>query len=633
MRYLLALLCLFGSSAFAVEACPVTSGPLTLNVTSPRTSGIGPLAVFFNATTTIDAAVGPNSSVFQDVTFTWDFNDHGSSGAGSWDYPAKSLYASKNVATGGVAAHLYIPTGGDTKYEPTVTARDSKGNIATCKLSVTAYDPAGPHGFPGKATTCVAAATKPVAGVDGCPKGAAVLSTSSVASAFSHALDDGKRVLFKCGDTFAAHQAFIGAVTKWTVGAYGGCEDTPTNRPIFSFSGASDGSGILLLGLNSTVPGDGRLLDFDCEGNALASQDCISIAGNNSSIPYQITHYNLRSNGSKSNFYWSHGAQMALIGSVATGMQGAIGTFINIDGNGVGTWTGRPVNDINYQAVIGNFLSGTGDTSKGGDEAVRIGACVYCVFENNIFKDGNSVGATFKLFQSNNNGPGGSQINYAGIPVQFVEIADNLFTGKSGAQLAEIAPQSTCFDERFFDIVVERNVFQELNDNLGTLLLLSGERETVRNNAFYIGPGFVHPSFFHLQIAGRSGTSGCSPRNPVSVQTTQHIQIYNNIGYARSFRSPQTFIAFNAMGLNGNAGSSSWVRNNLYYSVGKGATVVADSGIDNKIENNSADTSVDPAIINAGGTFSLLSDFKPTARFDGLGIDWTNARDLEAVHH
>ena len=334
---------------------------------------------------------------------------------------------------------------------------------------------------------------------------------------------------------------------------------------------------------------------------------------------------------------------MALINSVATGMQGAIGTFINVDGNGFGTWSGHPINNIDYQAVIGNSLAGTGDTSLGGDEAVRIGACMYCVFENNDFKDGNSVGATFKLFESNNDGAGGSQINFAGIPVQYVEISDNLFTGKSGAQLVEVSPQSGCFDERFYDIVIERNVFQELNDNLGSFLLLSGEHETVRDNVFYVGSGFQHPSFFHMQIAGRAGTSGCKPKNPVAVQTTQHIEIYNNTGYALSFRHPQSLVALSALGVNGNAGANSWVQNNLYYSVGKGASVVTDSGIGNTIRNNSVSTNANPSIPNFSGNYSELRDFRPTANYSGgasvpvqsdaLGIDWAPIWDLGAIRH
>ena len=625
----------------AAAACTGSSGALTLKASIPRTTGISPLMVFFDATGTTDSAVKANASAFQDVQYSWDFGDTGASGTGgTWGYGSNPGRNSKNTASGGVAGHLYMTSGSDHSYTITVTANDGT-NKASCQLGVTAYDPAGANGFAGTNTTCVSASGTPTPGVGGCPSGAAVLSTSSVASAFSGALSSGKRVLFKCGDTFTAHQAFVGTVTKFTIGAYGGCENTQTNRPIFSFSGAADGSVIMLLGVGSMVPGDGRILDIDCEGNSLASQGCTSFAGNNNRIPYQMTQYNLRSNGSRANFYWSHGAQMALIGSVATGMQSSIGTFINIDGNGTGTWTGSPINNINYQALMGNSLAGTGDTSGGGDEAVRIGACMYCVFANNTFKDGNTVGATFKLFESNNNGPGGSQTNFAGIPVQYVEISDNLFTGKSGAQLAEVSPQANSFDERFYDIVIERNLFVETHDNLGNFLLLSGERETVRDNVFFIGAGFSHPSFFNVQIAERAGTNCGSPPCPATTQTTQHTEAYNNTGYALSFRSPQVLIAFDPAGMSGAAGANSWVQNNLDYSVGSGATVVTNSGSGNTISNNTTNTSANPGILNASGTYGVLSDFQPTANysggiavpvlFDALNVATSTVWDLGAI--
>ena len=72
----------------------------------------------------------------------------------------------------------------------------------------------------------------------GCPAGAAVLSTSSFNTALgSSHFGSGKRVLFKCGDTFTGDNATLKATT-WSVGAYGGCEGTQTNRPIFNDTGS-----------------------------------------------------------------------------------------------------------------------------------------------------------------------------------------------------------------------------------------------------------------------------------------------------------------------------------------------------------------------------------------------------------
>src|SRR5216683_3171105 len=80
-------------------ACPQTSGPLTLRVTQPRSTAISPFLAFFDATTT---------TVFQDVTITWSFGDSGASGTGTWAYGARPNTNSRNTASGGIAAHLYI---------------------------------------------------------------------------------------------------------------------------------------------------------------------------------------------------------------------------------------------------------------------------------------------------------------------------------------------------------------------------------------------------------------------------------------------------------------------------------------------------------------------------------------------
>src|ERR1700722_11243710 len=176
-------------------SCPVTSGPLRLKVSTVRTLGISPFLVFFDATGTTDASLSGNAAAFQDVTYTWNFGDTGASGTGTWTYGANAGHNSKNTATGGIAAHLYVSAGTDTPYTATVTATDGT-NKASCQLGVKAYDPAGANGFAGAKTTCVSASGTPVPGSGDCPAGAAVLSTSSYNKALAK-LGSGKRVLFK----------------------------------------------------------------------------------------------------------------------------------------------------------------------------------------------------------------------------------------------------------------------------------------------------------------------------------------------------------------------------------------------------------------------------------------------------
>ena len=66
------------------------------------------------------------------------------------------------------------------------------------------------------------------------------------------------------------------------------------------------------------------------------------------------------------------------------------------------------------------------------------------------------------------------------------------------------------------------------------------------------------------------------------------------------------------------------------------------NGSGNTVSNNTASTNSNPAFTNGSGTFSLISDFKPTANytggtsvpvgFDALGLLWSTVWDLGAVH-
>jgi hypothetical protein len=195
---------------------------------------VSPFLVFFDATGTSDSTI--NGSAFQHVSYSWNFGDTGISGSGgSWSNGANAGHDSKNVATGAIAAHLYINNGGDTSYPVTVTAYDGT-NTASCNLGVTAYSPSGGNGFPGAATTCVAASGMPVAGSGGCPAGAAVMQQSNMGTALSGALGSGKRVLFRCGDTFTGSYGISATVNKASIGAYGTCVNSSSGRPIFQHS-------------------------------------------------------------------------------------------------------------------------------------------------------------------------------------------------------------------------------------------------------------------------------------------------------------------------------------------------------------------------------------------------------------
>jgi hypothetical protein len=640
-RLLICLLAVIAHDAFSAPvtkpttinpagaACPITVGPLTLSVSTPRSTGISPFLVFYDATATTDSSITGGTTVFQDVNFTWNFGDGGASGTSTWAYGSRPGI-SRNVATGGVAAHLYITQGSDTTYTATVTAFDGT-NTASCTLGVTAYDPSGSHGFSGKATTCVAATTAPIAGSGDCPAGAAVLRQSDYGKALTSRMGNGKRLLFKCGDTFTGGSAAISG-TKWSIGAYGGCENTQTNRPIMS----STGTGYQFSLTGDATNGDGRISDIDFEGNGNSGGAVIGPGSPH--IIYQITLNNLYSNGNPWSYAWPQGAQMGLIGSVMTGMASNIGTYFNYQGIQSANWTGNVFNNLFYQALIGNSLNGTGAPNGGaGIEVWRCSACSYLIAENNTIQNANNSGPVFKLQQSN---APADAFTWAGVYDQYDYIADNLFQGLSGAQLVETAPQNDMFDERLRYIVVERNMFVP-NDGTGEALMVSAQYETVRNNVFFVPPGQASPDFNFVHVGTRGspgkGCTGCT------VYPTQYVQAYNNTCYLLSTREGQGCIVLSGSVPMSGPPSNSIAKNNMMYDTFKGAATVIDSGTNSTASNNTKNPASNPRITNGSGTFSVISDFKPTANFSGgapvpnlydaLGAAWSLTWDLGAVHH
>jgi hypothetical protein len=589
-------------------SCSGTSGSLTLKASAVRDTGISPFLVFFDATGTTDTSINGKTTAFQDVAYSWDFGDTGASGTDTWAYGSNRGHNSRNTATGGVAAHLYVTPGVDSAYVVTVTAH-AGSNTASCQLGVTAHDPARASGFAGTKTTCVSASGTPSPGSGGCPAGAAALSTSSFNTALG-SLGSGKRVLFKCGDTFTGDSATLTGVT-WSVGAYGGCEGTQTNRPILSDSGSG---GELWVSVNS---GDGRIADLDLEGNGRGAVAVAVPAGTNV-VPYQLTLSNLLSNGNSASYYTPQGAQIGIVGSVMTGMR-TIGVFINNGGNNPATWSG-PFPADNYEALLGNSFNGAGVGNGSGIETVRIAACRLCVIENNTIENASNVGAVLKLHSGNP----GSSVTWTGNYSEFIEISDNLFTGTSGAQLVENAPQNSSFDERLRNLVVERNLFSSGAPG-GRQLLVSAVNETVRDNVFYAPSSSAQPPAFGVQVARR----GIEP-------VPSGVEVYNN-----TCDQVQVCIALDGVTMAAPP-INSVAQNNLFYIPAAGHATVVNTGAGNTVSNNTASPTSNPLFINGSGTFNLLSDFQPTANYSGgtsvpvwsdaLGLLWALTWDLGAVH-
>jgi hypothetical protein len=605
-------------------SCSGSSGSITLQAKVTRSSGISPLLVFVDATATSDSSLTGNTTAFQDVAYAWSFGDTGVSGTQTWANGSSPGHNSRNAATGAVAAHLYVANT-DTTYAITVTARDG-ANSATCQLGVSVFDPAGASGFNGAKTTCVSATGTPAPGSDGCPAGAAVLNTSSFNTALgSRYFANGKRVLFKCGDAFSGDGAQLNA-TAWSIGAYGGCEGSKSNRPTFRDPGTN---GALIVGYQA---GDGRIADIDFEGSG-TGKAAVTTYGyvGGAQVNYQITLDNLNSGGNSSSYAWAQGAQWGLIDSVMADMRTDIGTFVNYNENNPVTWTGNKFNNVDYQAIIGNLLNGQGNQSSGsGQEVLRVSACRLCSISNNTIENANNIGGVIKVHDGN---------TYASVPIwtgvytELIEISDNWFGGTSGGVLVDIEPQNGLDDERLRNIVFERNMIAGSTSAWGGLQMRTAVvNETIRDNVFVMNSGGAR---IYPEYALGVGQLGIEP-------VPTGVEVYNNTIYMPTPQdNQQGGIAFNGLSMNAPP-RNSYVRNNLMYAPSGSHIPVNNTGSGNVVGNNSASFAANPAFLNASGSFNLLSDFKPSANysgaasvpvwFDALGDAWTTW-DLGAVRH
>jgi hypothetical protein len=594
---------------------------LQLSAKVIRQSGISPMLAFFDATATTDTAAA--RSVAQDVSFNWTFGDTGASGTGTWAYGSNPGVNSMNVGSGISTAHLYRTAGADTSYTATVTATDGT-NTASCSLGVTAYDPNGANGFPGAATTCISASSTPVAGSGGCPAGANVLKTSSIQTALNNAYGNGKRLLFKCGDTFSGDSGNdnITAV-KWAIGAYGGCEDTQSNRPIMANNGQN------FIFMFSDQNGNGTMSDLDCEGNASSYGGCLW-GNDDTGIMYQVTMYNFYSNNEQTSFAWNQCSQCGLVQVYQNNVVGPdteIGTYINI-----GAFSHYPLpgnatyNNIAYLAVIGSHFDDGTANYRNNAETVRIFACQDCYIADSDFLNAGPYYAQLKI-HGGSSGP-----TWSGQYTQYVEIADNYFGGTSGANAVELAPQSSADDERLRYFVIERNVWWQSAATSGRQLQISGVNMTARENAFYLAAD----SNSGIQVCQR----GIEP-------APQHVENFNNSFYAASgsYNGAAIVVSSGSCDSGTVDPSNSIFENNLgYFPNNQGAPVpmVANgNGSGNIISNNSSNTTANPGWSNASGTFKKISDWKPSANdtgatgvpvfYDALGLPWADTWYLGAV--
>jgi hypothetical protein len=550
-----------------------------------RFSGVAPLAVFFDVSGTATTPATPRP--FHDLGFAWDFGDSGPS-AGTWSTGSRPGVASRNRATGPVAAHVYMTPG---TYTVTLVVTDGSNTVTNSCIQIAVQDP--DVVFAGANTICVGASSPPVAGSGGCPAGALVQQTSDFSVVMGLATA-GKRVLLRRGDTWTAPGGAsvprLSSNGPGIVGAFGAGA-----APLVQ-SGPPPGNTVLAIS-GPTTPNirDWRIMDLEFDGLSGVNSNGVIGAGG----AQQITFVRMRIRDISNGIQFSNSIldllnsggppgghqiydQIAIVDSDIRRIVGGPG------GNGMFLMARR-------LAAQGNFVEDT----TAAEHVMRVQYVSGGVIQANDL----GLPATLKhvlTLRAVNDGTGGVT---APNRSEKAVISDNLFRGGLAAQIVNIQPSGPSEDQRIRDIIVDGNLFRS-GASAQAALLTSADEVTVRNNIFDMTGGTAFNCITHRRLGVEpahseirtfnntcfSNSAGTGALRVVSLDSTNtNVTIRNNLGYAPNLTGASVLLL---------DGGSTGVS-------GGGGTFGNSS--DFAIKNTS------PNFANGSGTFANATDFAVTA--------------------
>lgn len=495
----------FDASATTSADLTVDSGtadPIAIPVGSPmttahRTSGVAPLAVFFDAADVTPAAAGTQEyyaspypwtsgvvqpSDMEGSLWSWDFGD---SGAGNWATTGKA----KNTATGYTAAHVYETPG---TYTARLTVTDTAGVTRTYAQTITVSDP--DVAFASTTKYVAANGSDSAAGTQAAPYLTIGRAMTDIANGVA------KRVLLRRGDTFNVGTSIwnVTADGPGLIGAYG-----TGARPIITCSNTGFNNIITFTNSGTTWPtasgADWRVMDLDFNMTNGAASSASSVGPHNGGrTTANLLMLRVLARNFAVAFLWQTWDQWAYEHSNT-------GIFL-VDCEG-----GPNVGDGSYgcygggyhSAWLGNNLHD--NQNSGGTHILRIWQAHKCAISNNrLWRPGNNRHC-LKLhspsYRGDSSGPGNSQpgtdpANWTpGIRshepcTRWVNVTDNIVSGSSPAvtsmpasYVVSIGPQDSINEEWTSHIVYERNrhtgagwVYTEVESSASHIV--------VRNNVF-----------------------------------------------------------------------------------------------------------------------------------------------------
>ena len=525
-----------------------TKTPLQISLNAARTSGVAPLAVFFDASGTTSSVT---SRPFHDIEYQWDFGDTAS---GNWTTGSRAGTSSRNAASGPVAAHVFESPG---TYNVVVTALDGT-NTASRSIQIVVANPT--TAFSGTDTICFSTS----GATANCP--GTTITTSDFNLAINTYAGTNKRLLFRRGEIFTATStSIISSTGPGLLGAYG---TSPTLPQINASGSAFNGDKpILQFGDNFTVAQkDWRVMDLSFNGNANA--EAIGLGGGFD----QITLLRVRATNCGDACVFFNSAK--LTGGVNPHLfdQAAI-----VDSTIIGPTQNWSVffNGTNF-ALLGNLL----DNQLSGSHTLRISIGINGVVSNNTLANNGPGSAGTHVFKLH-----GPPFDTAtdGVPANSsttkVVVSDNKLTpggASTNNWTFSLDPQDSAKNEHITNIIVERNQFFG-GANTSLCISMQAIDATVRNNIANTTASIPGGTF--IEVAKRS--SGAPAPN--------RIGIYNNTMFSNANNVSTGGGAFISITSSVTA-SGATIKNNLGYAPSATSGVMISNLANAIASNNSGDS-------------------------------------------
>ena len=591
-----------GAVTFTVGACAATSGGITPAVVASRTSGVAPLSVFFDATaTTATATTRP----FHELGYGWDFGDPGS---GEWSKGSRAGTASRDVANGPVAAHVYETPG---TYTVTLTVKDGTNTAVQSCTQIMVQDPVVV--FAGPNTLCFSN----TADFTGCPAGAQQMPpTGDFDDAINTNVGTGRRLLFKRGDIFTVAAAdphpVINATGPITIGAFGA-----GNVPVVELSANIRGLQLSTSG-TPAVLSDVRVMDLEIDGNSGASTVGVDFRGGfNNVLLLRLNIHHLKTGVSAALGQLPAGHELwngiSIVDSNIHNLDHTTTPF-PFDNGGNGVFMGAQ-----RYAIMGTAIT---DSTKG-EHILRNPYLYKAYIAHNDLSNPAPTKGVIKIH---------AFVTGVNVPTpqsELIVLNGNKFTsGTGGDWTVNLGPQDETVNELVRDVIVENNWFAPHAGQQRALMNFA-QSVTVRNNIFDLTGTLARVG---VDVSVLLDPPAIVPVAPAPID----VHVYNNTFYSDSGGafSPITF----------RQGAGHIARNNLGYapnSTGGTMVSVLPPGTAT-FDNNTSDasilvspnfTSATPSVpedfslgagsyaINAGTAVPVFSDFLGLSRPLGVAFD------------